>query len=454
MKIVFLLSLILLFATCGPQDMVTIEVCAISGLLPGLWCLSRILRKFKKGQEPTTPCAVCHEPTIRVCDETGKRAGINCPAHEVPESEAPAFYCRRHARNVLASPWLILAWLDLQSKVQRYSDEEMDTFARRVGEAGVRYVRIFYPGWDDLHPAGSVFPYEREADGRWNLDKPNLAYDENLRRLAVAFGRYEVGLYVDMADQCGWDEYWDCWRRNVNGVYGWMDTSLAALAYWKAAVDRVLAAIGGAEGNIIGLGNELRRPDDDDVTLEWGLTWAKPRVDYLVSLGIAKPITISAGGRTGTKILGAISEEDGNYPDNSFLAGIVHGIGLVDHIPPKDDDHPNGFTSLEEWLQNFSKFHLLGYSDDGTDTNPWCYIPPEKAGTYDASGGKDASITEKIKLMKLFLQYFNEGQLRVLEFLPRCISFNEGPDKLEQQSLEAFWRVGIEVFGVDVRRTF
>jgi len=454
MKIIFLLSLILLFAACGPSPTVTIEVCIFSGLLPGLWCLSKIFRKFKKGQEPTAHCNVCHEPTVKVCDETGKLAVANCPAHEVPESEAPAFYCRRHARNALASPWLVMAWLDLQSKVQRYSDEEMDTFARRVGEAGVRYVRIFYPGWNDDGPGGCVFPYLQEPDGRWNLDKPNPAYDENLRRIARHLSKYEVGVYIDMADQCGWDSYWDCWRRNINGVRGWWDESALALGYWKAAVDRVLAAIGGAEGHIIGLGNELKRPDDDDVTLEWGLTWAKPRVDYLVSLGIAKPITISAGGRTGKKILGAISDEDGNYPDNSFLAGIVHGIGLVDHIPPKDDDHPNGFTSLEDWLQNFSKFHLLGYSDDGTDTNPWCYIPPEKAGTYDKSGGKCASVTEKIKLIKLFLQYFNEGQLRVIEFLPREISFDEGPGSLAEQSPEAFWRVGLEVFGIDPRRIF
>jgi hypothetical protein len=447
MKITFLLSLILLFAACGPGPTVTIEVCAISGLLPGLWCLSKIFRKFEKGQEPTAHCNVCHEPTVKVCDETGKRAGVNCPAHEVPESEAPAFYCRRHARNPLASPWLVLAWLDAQSKWQRYTPEEKDWFCQRVGGAGVRYIRIFFPGWDDLHPAGSVFPYLQEADGRWNLDKPNPAYDENLRRIARHLSKYEVGLYIDMADQCGWSEYWDCWRRNINGVQGWMDTSLTALAYWKAAVDRILAAIGGAEGNIIGLGNELRRPDDDDVTLEWALAWAGPRVDYLVSLGIAKPITISGGSRTVHKIMGTISDEDGNYPDNSFVCLVNHGVGLVDHVPP-------GFDSLDAWLHDHSEVRLFGYSDDGTDTNPWCYIPPEKAGTYDKSGGKCASVAEKIKLMKLFLQYFNEGQLRVIEFLPREISFDEGPDSLAEQSLEAFWRVGLEALGVDPRRTF
>jgi hypothetical protein len=447
MRIIFLTSLILLFAACGPQDTVTIEVCVISGLLPGIWCLSKILKKFKKGQKPKVSCNVCHEPTVRVCDETGKRAVANCPAHDVPQSEAPALYCRRHARNPLASPWLVLAWLDLQSKVQRYSDEELDTFARRVGETGVRYIRIFYPGWDDDGPGGCVFPYLQETDGRWNLDKPNPAYYENLHDMAVMLGKYEVGLYVDMADQCSWDRAWDCWRRNVNGVYGWMDTSALALAYWKAAADRVLAAIGGAEGNIIGLGNELRRPDDDDVPLEWALAWAKPRVDYLISLGIQKPITFSGGGRTAHKIVGAISDEDGYYPDNSFLAIIEHGIGLVDHTPP-------GSTSLEAWLAGYSPFHLLGYSDDGTDTNPWCAIPPEKAGTYDKAGGKSASIAEKIKLIKLFLQYFKEGQLRVIEFLPREISFDEGPDSLADQSLEAFWRVGLEVFGKDIRRIF
>ena len=454
-SIFLLLFLVFIFSACPPPhpQTVQIEVCTTSGLLPTPWCPVKEVRTFTIGQQPTTPCQV--HKSIKICTETGRRTVTCCPdIVEVAEAEAPALYCRRHARNALASPWLVMAWLDAQSKWQRYTPEEKDWFCQRVGGAGVRYIRIFFPGWNDDGPGGCIFPYLQEADGRWNLDKPNPAYDENLHDIAVMLGRYEIGLYIDMADQCGWDEYWDCWRRNINGVMGWMDTSPTALAYWKAAVDRVLAAIGGSEGHIIGLGNELRRPDDDDVTLEWALAWAGPRVDYLVSLGIAKPITISAGGRTGKKILGAISDEDGNYPDNSFLAGIVHGIGLVDHIPPKDEDHPNGFISLDEWLQNFSKFHLLGYSDDGTDTNPWCYIPPEKAGTYDKSGGKCASVTEKIKLIKLFLQYFNEGQLKVIEFLPREISWNEHITALADESLECFWRIGLEVFGVDPRRTF
>jgi hypothetical protein len=316
-----------------------------------------------------------------------------------------------------------------------------------VGEAGVRYIRIFFPGWNDYHPAGSIFPYLQEADSRWNLDKPDPAYDENLHDMAVRFGRYEIGLYIDMADQCGWSEYWDCWRRNINGVYGWMDTSPTALAYWKAAVDRVLAAIGGSEGHIIGLGNELRRPDDDDVTLEWALAWAKPRVDYLISLGIAKPITFSGGDRTAHKIVGAISDEDGNYPDNSYLAIIEHGIALVDHTPP-------GSTSLEAWVVGYSPFHIFGLSDDGATTQGWNQILPEKRGTCSGDCCQ-ANVAEKIKLIKLFNSYLQDkSKFRVLEFLPREISWNEHISALADESLEAFWRVGLEAFGIDPRRTF
>ena len=441
-----ILALALVFTACPPPhpQTVQVEVCSTSSLLPVEWCPVKEVRTFTIGQQPTTPCQV--HRGVKVCSETGRRAVACCPdVVEVAEAGAPDLYCRRHARNVLASPWLVLAWLDAQSKWQRYTPEEKEQFCQRVGGAGLFVMRIFFPGWADDGPNGCVFPYEQEADGGWNLDKPNPLYYENLHDMATMLGRYEVGLYVDMADQCSWDRPWDCWRRNINGVYGWMDTSPTALAYWKAAVDRVLAAIGGSEGNIIGLGNELQRFDDDDVTLAWALAWAKPRVDYLIGLGIAKPITFSGGGRTAHKIVGAISDEDGNYPDNSYLAIIEHGIALVDHTPP-------GSTSLEAWLAGYSKFHLLGLSDDGGTTQTWNQIPPEKRGTCSGDCCQ-ANVAEKIKLIKLFSQYFVEGQFRIVEFLPREISWNEHISALADESLEAFWRVGLE-FGVDVRRTF
>ena len=436
-----ILALALIFTACPPPhpQTVQVEVCSESGLLPTPWCPAKEVRIFTIGQQPTIPCQV--HKSVKVCAETGRRAVACCPdVVEVAEAEAPDLYCLRHARNPLASPWLVLAWLDLQSKCQRFTDEEMDTFARRVGEAGVRYVRIFYPGWqDDVDIAGTVFPYLREADGRWNLDKPNPAYDENLRRIARHLSKYEVGLYIDMADQCGWDSYWDFWRRNVNGVMSWKDESPAAFDRWRSAVFRVLTAIGGVEGNIIGLGNELFNGDDFEDS--WVINWGKPRIDYLLSLGFPKPIFYSAGGRLAHKLGGILSAEDEIYPDNFYCTIVEHGIGIVEHVS-------------EEWISGYSKFHWLGLSDDGVDCHEWNKIPPDKKGTCDKYGGCSASVAEKIKLIKLFLQYFNEGQLRLIEFLPREISFDEGPGVLAEQSLEVFWRIGLEVFGIDPRRTF
>jgi hypothetical protein len=416
--------------------------------LPTPWCPVKEVRTFTIGQQPTTPCQLHKEPVVAICDETGKLASVSCPAtHEVPVSEKPTdFYCLRHARNPLARPWLILAWLDGQSKAHRMTDEQLEYGTHVVGQAGVRYVRIFYPGW--LDGLDCVLPYEREADGRFNLDKPNPKYDENLKRLAVALQRHEVGLIVDMADQCGWDSEWDCWRRNCNGVYGWQDESAVALVYWKRAVDRVLTDIGGMEGNQIGLGNELRHIADGDLvgSCTWALEWAGKRVDYLVSLGQVRPILFSACCNTAHKIIGCVSSEDGYYPDNRYVAQVIHGIGIDSHQP---DGKPLG-----EWLAGLSVTRPFGRSTDGVDTSGWNHVPPEKAGTCDQCGGCSGNIEETIKVDQLFERFIDEGRYVAIEYLPREISFNEPLSAIQQLSLDMFWRTALEIYGVDVRRAF
>jgi len=444
-KSVLTLVLILAFlaAACPPPThYVWVDICSVSGLLPTKWCPEVVNRQFTLGQQPTIPCQLHKEPTVRVCDETGRTAAVSCPAtHEVPVSERPTFYCMRHARNALVRPWLILGWLDGQSKVQRMTDEELDSACRRIGEAGVRWVRIFYPGWEDGQEC--ILPYVKNADGKFDLTKPNYAYDTNLQRLALALQKYEVGLLIDMADQCGWGDSWDCWRVNANAIYGWQETTPEALRFWRLAVERVLNDIGGIEGNHIGLGNELRHIADGDLvgSCEWALEWAgHQRVDYLVSLGMPRPVTFSGCCNTAHKIIGCVSSEDGYYPDNFFVCQVLHGIGWTGQTV-------EGKT-VDEWLDGISVTRPFGYSNDGTN------VPKEVAGTCDQMNGCSANTAEQIALIRLFERHIDEGRFRVIEYMPREIAFDEGLDKVKQVSLDMFWQTGLQVFGVDPRRTF
>jgi len=445
------ITILLLFCFgCPPPKPIWVDVvvCSASHLLPTENCPERVIIKFEAGKEPKDPCFVHPAGRVKVCTDTGELAGAGCPSiHEVPFYEKPTdFYCLRHARNPLPRPLLILAWLDGQSKIHRMTDEQTEDGSHKVGEAGVKYMRIFYPGW--LDGLDCILPYLQEADGRFNLDRPNPKYDENLRRLAVALGRHEVGLLIDMADQCGWNSEWDFWRKNVNGVYGWQDESAVAFEYWKTAVNRVIEDIGGLEGNLIGLGNELRHPADDDLvgSCTWALTWAGKRVDYLVSLGQPRPVLFSGCCNTAHKIIGCVSSEDGYYPDNRFVSLVIHGIGLVDHQP---DGKP-----LAEWLAGLSVTRPFGYSTDGVDTATWNHVPPERAGTCDKFGGCSGNIEETIAVIRLFERYLDEGRFVSIEYLPREISFDEPLSAIQQLSLDMFWRTALEVYGVDVRRAF
>lgn len=445
----FLFVIMVLGAACPPPVYTTINVCAETGLLPTPYCPNVEPRLFKIGLQPTAVCQKHTQRLVSVCADTGHRAVAGCQnTGLVPEAEASAFSCRRHIRKA-GGPLFVLAWLDGQCKIHRFSDDELDAFARRLGEAGVDYVRLFFPGWEDWHPDGSRFPYEQEADGRWNLDRPNPGYDENLSRLAAALGRYEVGIYMDMADQCGIGYPWDLWGYNANGIRGWWDESAEAFAAWRSAAHRVLAAIGGSEGHIIGLGNELQHPDDAGFPApEWPLAWGKPRIDHLLELGIPRPITFSGGGRTAHKLMGYLSAEDGYYPGYDYLAQVIHGISWTGSVPP-------GEASVEDWLlSDFSIVRYYGYSDDGGDCHLWNKLPLDRRGSANKGGAIwGANAQTRVEVVELFYRTFGD-RLVVVEFLPREISDDQQLTELAEDTLEAFRRAGLEVFGVDIRRTF
>jgi len=93
---------------------IEVTVCAVSRLLPNLYCPFMIRQKFRKdsGNEPTKVCAFHVKPpdppeptTWRlVCEQTGDLVNQWCPNpvnREYPESQVPTFVCTVHAEPMV-----------------------------------------------------------------------------------------------------------------------------------------------------------------------------------------------------------------------------------------------------------------------------------------------------------------------------------------------------------------
>jgi penicillin-binding protein 1C len=72
-----------------PDNMVIMNVCGTSGLLPTPYCKDVVKELFIKGTEPTTPDNVWQ--AVRVCKPTGKLATIYCPADQVETKVFPIY---------------------------------------------------------------------------------------------------------------------------------------------------------------------------------------------------------------------------------------------------------------------------------------------------------------------------------------------------------------------------
>lgn len=446
--------------------LIDVLVCDSTGLLVNDYCPIKTLRTYIKGQEPNTVCTAHTKPIdgggeeetrIKVCRDTGARAIRGCPnIKDVPATEAPQHYCRRHARRTKGLPLFVLCWFDLPNKVHRFTDEQLDAWARRVGEAGVDLVRMAY--YDD--GGDCVFPFKKKGD-LWNLADPDTRWDDGLERIAIALGRYEVGTLVEPCDHCSHGHKWDWWSCNTAGIKNLYDSSAACLTIWKGLVRRIMAATGGPEGQAIGLGNELCHPSSDRVYLrQWAQDWGIPRVKFLQSLGYAEPYFVSASGfengMTGQKLMSYLNGEDDVFPGRRHVCGVIHGAGLSpDHVPPPDAFNPGDTPPATQgaWLRDFfSVERLWGSSDDGISCNGWCYVPPgPRAGTCDKKKRYAAATGEKVKWIRALREAWGD-RLSQVEFMPREISYDEPPARLAQENLDCYEAIAKALWGKSVKR--
>ncbi len=402
-----------------PGQVVEVEICRVTGLLPGPFC-KKIMGTFKPGEEPTTTCQVCRKAYP---DPNPKPEGM---------------------------PKLGLANLSLHVLANRYTDAQLDAFAEKMSLAGVDFVRLM-ASWDE-QSYSPISPFFRTSSGRFDLDQEDPRFDASLARIARIFKPYHLGIMFDFFDNCG-DQY-SPWSNNVDGINGTYDYSPAAIARFKRWIDRTIGDLGSnlpspdsTAENLYGLGNELQHPsegggqDFDD----WSRQWVLVLGEYLWDKGI-RPVTFSGSPKTGHRMHGVLS------PDLSTKFGmldgclILHWIGLPEDFTDPSPSYPEGLR------QSISGQRRYAISDDGVGINP--VLPPEKRGRCTTGGGACTANTEwRIKAAKAVTDW-GGSRIHHIEYLPREISDGEPLEGIDPTSLSIYYELAMALWGFDVRRKY
>ncbi len=72
-----------------PENIVAVNICATSGLLPSQYCPNTVREIFIKGTEPTQPDNIWQP--FRICKPSGKLATIYCPADQIETKTFPIY---------------------------------------------------------------------------------------------------------------------------------------------------------------------------------------------------------------------------------------------------------------------------------------------------------------------------------------------------------------------------
>ena len=142
---------------------------------------------------------------------------------------------------------LVMAVLDFVGRMEGWSNAEIAQYCRKLFFRKVKYLRIFlFNVWGPQGPSSQ--PYEKDANGVFNLDKFNEQFFIQLNRLATIAYDFRVALYVDLFDHCGTKkaEYrlLHPFYNNRNGVKGMYDRSVLAQEYRNKLAERVIETIG------------------------------------------------------------------------------------------------------------------------------------------------------------------------------------------------------------------
>ena len=139
-----------------------------------------------------------------------------------------------------------LFWIQGGSTFHRHNESRHERMARRLGKAGCKEV-VIGPWWDWGDGFGALPFMQSAITGKWKWKKPNLQWDENLKRLRKILWntplypnvpdslRSRIHLRMMYVDHCGYkkDYTWNAWKFNVAGPNGMYDASDRAFDLFK-----------------------------------------------------------------------------------------------------------------------------------------------------------------------------------------------------------------------------
>ena len=379
---------------------VEVKVCIDSGMLAGNYCpISQIeKRKFLAGEEPTEVCNIHKKPEPKI-----KRLKDNPKPDWMPR--------------------MICAILGIHTK--KFDSKEIEDVIFMIAQYGVDYLRIFLPGWGG---EGRLLPFKKDSEsGKFDLNRPNQEYDLAIKELRDICHKHHIKLYGDLFDQCQYTKIWHAFKNNINDIRNIYDYRPHAMEFWKHEwIDRWLKVLDVSKGDRIGLGNELRFPNEKNSTIfnEWAEKWGVGLTKHLLERGVKKPIYFSGSKETAHKLHGFISGEVHPELDTRHFYILscwqIHGVGLPEHL---DIEFPP-----DEHGKRFSIKRYYAYSDDGVGCCGWNKIPEDKRGLCPPSGTCCSANTKwRIETVKYFLSTFKNPlkQVHSIEFLPREVVGDE-----------------------------
>ena len=374
--------------------------------------------------------------------------------------------------NIIDNPkpkWMPLMGcdiVDLPFNVGRdYTWLEIEEVIIQLSLAGCDFIRIFATSWKP-----KIKPFKKHLIKRkYSFFKPNPKWDRTLKRFARLLYKYHMRPYVDLYDNCSIGYKWNPFSNSIqtfsHHFYGYgtliktkekgedgkkirLNEVYFMIKHWD---HRIMACLDPAK-DIVGLGNELRCPDEPNplACREWAENWGVPRAKNILDKGFKPPIPFSGATNTAQKLFGYISAEV--HPEFGWgyetSCKQIHGKGTPEHV--------------EEWAKDgVSQQRVFSHTDDGVGTNPDSMVPVAQRGYCEIrSNGKKYACTAdtdtRIKAVEAFIDKLGKRKLcHSIAFLPRSILYNDRTDLSRfDKAVDAgvYWRLAKRLWGVNIRR--
>ena len=363
----------------------------------------------------------------------------------------------------MKKPLKIIALLDYLGRCWDWTLQSQYRFFQRLRTRYIQYLRVFTVcPWGKQSPSSQ--PYYKRDDGYYDLRIFNAAFFTKLKHLADLAGDFGIALIIDLFDHCGTNKTLrkdNPWYNNINGVYGFYDTSQYAMMQQHGLIEKIIDTIGfhayrktalgiakKVRPHIYSLGNELYTARGRGTEYHWiGRDWALPHAEFLKSKGYKQEVFFSAHELARHAIWEYVGPGGAPWGSTFGIKDTVCQLHGMAYLPWVDDN-----------IAGVAHGRKVSVSDDGTNIK----YPPDQGicinGDRYCSGSTDL-VCETLTYLKHVCNRTNrKGRrhriLHSMEMLPRSVSeIYQTLKNLNQHRDVNIWKaIGRRVYGKDWTR--